>query len=241
MTPTTTRRPLLAGGAMLLASRAVAEQTTTLKLYSPGYDIVAAMLAYEVLKRTAGRYQVEQIIGFDVLTAALGEERAAGGEQALLEGARNGDLDLVIVASTSAIDIIPELQVLDLPFLFRDYTHARAVLDGPIGRDILAKSPANGPIGLAWTENGFRHLTNSKRPVRTPEDLKGLRLRTPKSSIMVEAFQTLGAEVTPTPFTQAVFDALARGTLDAQENTITTMWEFEVFKQQRYLSLTGHI
>ena len=174
-------------------------------------------------ERTEGRYQIEQIIGFDMLTAALGEQRAAGGEHALLDGVHKGDLDLTTIASVSATGHYPEMEVFDVPFMFRDYAHARAVLDGPIGQDLLAKTRSGGPLLLAWSENGFRHLTNNTGPVRTPDDVRGLKLRTPKSPVMIEAFRTLGAEVTPTPWSQAIFDALAQGILDAQENTIDTI------------------
>jgi tripartite ATP-independent transporter DctP family solute receptor len=241
MTPTMTRRALLAGSTMLLAGRAAAQQATTLKLYSAVYEIEAAMLANQVQERTEGRYQIEQFIGFDTLTAELGEERAAGGEHALLDGVHKGDLDLTTIASVSATVHYPEMEVFDVPFMFRDYAHARAVLDGPIGQDLLAKTRSGGPLLLAWSENGFRHLTNNTRPVRIPEDVKGLKLRTPKSPVMIEAFRTLGAEVTPTPWSQAIFDMLAEGTLNAQENTINTIWSTEVFRFQKYLSLTGHI
>jgi tripartite ATP-independent transporter DctP family solute receptor len=227
---------------MLLAGRGAAQQrATTLKLYSAGYEIEAAMLANQVQERTEGRYQIEQIIGFDMLTAALGEERVAGGEHALLDGVYKGDLDLTTIASASATERFPEMLVLDVPFMFRDYAHARAVLDGPIGRDLLAKTLSGGALALAWSENGFRHLTNNKRPVRTPDEVKGLKLRTPKSPVMIEAFRILGAEVTPTPWSRAFLDALAQGVLDAQENTIDTIWIAEVFRFQKYLSLTGHI
>jgi TRAP-type C4-dicarboxylate transport system substrate-binding protein len=215
MTPITTRRALLAGGTMLLAGRAPAQQqATTLKLYSAVYEIEAA---------------IEQFIGFDALTAELRKERAAGGEHALLDGVHKGALDLTTIASVSATGHYPEMEVFDVPFMFRDYAHARAVLDGPIGRDLLAKTPSGGPLLLACSENGFRHLTNNTRPVRTPEDVKGLKLRTPKSPVMIEAFRTLGAEVTPTPWSQAIFDALAQGTLNAQENTINTIWSTQIF------------
>jgi TRAP-type transport system periplasmic protein len=171
MTPTTTRRALLAAGTMLLTGSAAAEQATTLELYSLNFEPDAAMLAAEVPRRTGGRYQIEPIIGFDGLEAALGKERAAGSEVELLKGARTGELDLVIV--TWAIgDYVPEANVFLLPFLFRDYGHARAVLDGPIGQDILGKLPAHGLVGLAWTEAGFRYVANSKRPIRGPEDLR---------------------------------------------------------------------
>jgi tripartite ATP-independent transporter DctP family solute receptor len=241
MTSTTTRRALLAGSAALFAGRAAAQHSTTLKLYSAGYEIEAAMLADQVRDRTEGRYQIEQIVGFDTLTAELGKERAAGGEHGLLDGVAKGDLDLTAIASVSANEHYPEMEVFDVPFMFRDYTHARAVLDGPIGQDLLAKTRSGGPLLLAWSENGFRHLTTNTRPVRIPEDVKGLKLRTPKSPVMIEAFRTLGAEVTATLWTPAILDMLAQGVLDAQENTINTIVDSETFKFQKYLSLTGHI
>src|SRR4051812_40019063 len=96
MTPTTTRRALLAGTAAFLVSPASAQQVTTLKLYTLGYDVEATMLALEVSKRTEGRYRIETISGFDMLEAALGKEHTAGGEQALIEGAQSSTLDLVL-------------------------------------------------------------------------------------------------------------------------------------------------
>ena len=182
MTLTATRRTLLAGGTMLLAGRAAAQQATTFKLYTFGFDSDAAMIASEVPGRTGGRYRIEQIFGYDEVEAALGKERAAGGERALLEGVRNGDLDLVVCSTILLGDYIPQARVFSVPFLFRDYAHARAVLDGPIGQDVLVQLASRGLVGLAWSEDGFRHLANGKRPIRTSEDLKGLKLRTQEES-----------------------------------------------------------
>jgi TRAP-type C4-dicarboxylate transport system substrate-binding protein len=91
------------------------------------------------------------------------------------------------------------------------------------------------------TEDGLRHTINAKRPIRTPEDLRVLRLRTPQHAVFIEAFRALGAEVVPMPWGKALLDALARGALDGVEATVRTIWDFEVFRAQRYLSLTGHI
>lgn len=239
MTPTTTRRALLAGGAILLASRAAAQQVTTVRLYSLNFEPDAAMLVAQVPKGTGGRYQIEPIIGFDGLEAALGEERAAGSEVELLKGARSGELDLVIV-SWAIGDYVPEANVFLLPFLFRDYPHARAVLDGSIGQDILGKLPAHGLVGLAWTEAGFRYVANSKRQIRGPEDLKGLRLRTGKTPVLIETFRTLGAEAVPMPMARPVIDALAQGALDGVETDIDSVMNWEMFRWAQYLSLTRH-
>ena len=136
-------------------------------------------------------------------------------------------------------DYVPEAWVFLVPFLFRDYAHARAVLDSPIGQDVLARFPAHGLVGLAWSEQGFRHLTNSKRPIRTPEDLKGLKLRTPQNPIVIETFRVLGAEATPMPWSRALFDALAQHTLDGMELDIDSIWHDETFRWQHYLSVLG--
>jgi TRAP-type C4-dicarboxylate transport system substrate-binding protein len=230
----TTRRILLAGAAASFAGPAAAQQATTLKIYTQGFDNDTTALAFEVPKRTEGRYNVEQIVGFDMLETALGKERASSGEQALIEGTRSGELDLIVISSAWLGNYIPEATVFDVPFLFRDYAHAAAVLDGPIGQDVLARFPTQGMVGLAWTVNGFRHLTNNRHPVRTPEDLKGLKLRTQNNPIIIKAFQTLGAEVTPMPWGQALFDALARGDLDAQENPIDAIVNWELYKWQNH-------
>ena len=241
MAPTTTRRTVLAGGTMLLVGRAAAQQATTLRLYSPDFEPEVTALAFDVPRRTGGRYRIEPILGFESLAAALGKERAAGGEGALVEGARTGDLDLVVSSTYPLGDYVPEVNAFLVPFLFRDYAHARAVPDGPIGQDILGKLPAHGMVGLAWLENGVRHVANSKRPIRTPEDLKGLRLRTPQNPIVIEAFRTLGAEVVPMPWSRAVLDALAKGDLDGLETDVSIITHWEIFRWTRYLSLTRHV
>lgn len=110
-----------------------------------------------------------------------GEQAPAGqlgGERDMIEGLQIGSLDVVITSTGPLGNFVPEVYVLDLPFLFRDYDHARKVLDGEIGQELLQKIGANNLVGLAWTENGFRHVTNSQRAVKTPEDLAGLKLRT---------------------------------------------------------------
>jgi TRAP-type transport system periplasmic protein len=235
----TTRRTLLAGGTMLLAGSAAAQQVTTLRFYSLDFEADAAMLAFEVPRRTGDRYQIEQIIGFDKLEAALGKERAADGEVTLLRGAQSGELDLVI-GTWIVGDYAPEANAFLLPFLFRDNAHARTTLDGPIGQDILGKLPARDLVGLAWTEAGFHHIANSKRPIRSPEDLRGLRLRTGQNPILVEAFRALGAEAMPMPWARPVIDALARGALDGVVTDIDAMMNWEVFRWAQYLTLTHH-
>ncbi|WP_108485530.1 TRAP transporter substrate-binding protein [Oceaniglobus ichthyenteri] len=172
-----------------------------------------------------------------------GEQAPAGqlgGERDMIEGLQIGSLDVVITSTGPLGNFVPEVYVLDLPFLFRDYDHARNVLDGDIGKELLAKIDQNNLVGLAWSENGFRHVTNSQRPVRTPEDLDGLKLRTMENKVHMEAFSDLGAAPTPMAFPE-LFTALQQGVVDGQENPITVISASKFWEVQKYVSLTGHV
>ena len=172
-----------------------------------------------------------------------GEQAPAGqlgGERDMIEGLQIGSLDVVITSTGPLGNFVPEVYVLDLPFLFRDYDHARAVLDGEIGQELLAKIDEHDLVGLGWSENGFRHVTNSQRPVRTPEDLQGLKLRTMENRVHMEAFEDLGAAPTPMAFPE-LFTALQQGVVDGQENPITVISASKFWEVQNHVSLTGHV
>src|SRR5699024_3092762 len=140
-----------------------------------------------------------------------------GGERELIEATQMGTLDLVITSTGPVGNFVPATEIFDIPFLFTSFEHAHAVLDGPIGQAVLEKFPEHGLRALAWAENGFRNLTNSVRPIRTPADAKGLKIRTMENPIHIEAFKTLGILPTPMDFTE-LFTALEQGTVDGQEN-----------------------
>ena len=127
-----------------------------------------------------------------------------------------------------------------MPFLFRDKAHARAVLDGPIGQELLTKFDAKGFKALAWAENGFRHMTNSKRDVKEPADLKGLKMRTMENPVHIAAYKGLGIITTPMAFPE-VFTALQQGTVDGQENPLPVIMSAKFSQVQKHLSLTGHV
>lgn len=163
-----------------------------------------------------------------------------GGERDMIEGLQIGSMDVVITSTGPLGNFVPEVFALDLPFLFRDYDHARAVLDGDIGQELLAKIGENQLVGLAWSENGFRHVTNSQRPVRTPADLQGLKLRTMENRVHMEAFSEMGASPTPMAFPE-LFTALQQGVVDGQENPVTVITASKFWEVQGHVSLTGHV
>ncbi|HDR28615.1 TRAP transporter substrate-binding protein [Rhodovulum sp.] len=175
--------------------------------------------------------------------AFTGEQAPAGqlgGERDMIEGLQIGSMDVVITSTGPLGNFVPEIYALDLPFLFRDYDHARKVLDGEIGQELLAKIGENTLVGLAWTENGFRHVTNSQRPVRTPEDLQGLKLRTMENKVHMAAFTGMGAAPTPMAFPE-LFGAMQQGVVDGQENPITVITAAKFWEVQKHVSLTGHV
>src|SRR5690606_20892170 len=105
---------------------------------------------------------------------------------------------------------VPDIRVLDIPFLFRDSAHAHHTLDGKIGQDLLAKFPSKGLIAMAWGENGFRHITTNHKAINTPADLANVKLRTMENRVHIESFKALGALPTPMAWPE-VYTALQQG------------------------------
>ncbi|WP_083582108.1 TRAP transporter substrate-binding protein [Halomonas aestuarii] len=165
---------------------------------------------------------------------------ALGGERAMIEGLQIGTVDVVITSTGPLGNFVPGTYVLDLPFLFKDYDQARCVLDGEVGQDLLDEMSEHNLVGLAWSENGFRHMTNSKRAVTSPADAEGLKVRTMENKVHMEAFEQMGVHPTPMAFPE-VFTALQQGTVDGQENPITVIVATKFWEVQDHLSLTGHV
>jgi tripartite ATP-independent transporter DctP family solute receptor len=211
-----------------------AEAQTTMKInisvaQNSHYGVAIDTFAREVEARTNGRYKIQTFYA-----GALGAERES------VEGVQLGTLDLTLTSTGPLPNFVPEVAILDIPFLFRDYAHARAVLDGPIGQEMLQKFPPKGMVALAWGENGFRHMTNSKRPVNVPDDLKGLKMRTMENPIHIQAYKQFGILPTPMAFTE-VFTALQQGTVDGQENPLSVITAAKLDQVQKNLTLTGHV
>jgi tripartite ATP-independent transporter DctP family solute receptor len=136
--------------------------------------------------------------------------------------------------------MIKEYGIFDFPFLFNTPEEADAILDGKIGQQLLDKLPEHGLIGLGYWENGFRQLTNSKHPVKTADDFKGLKIRTMQNEVHLDAFKKLGSNPSPMAFSE-VFTALESKTVDGQENPLATIKSNKFNEVQDYLSLTRHV
>jgi tripartite ATP-independent transporter DctP family solute receptor len=164
---------------------------------------------------------------------------ALGGDLQATQALRSGTLEMVITSSSPLVGIVPDLGVFDLPFLFANAQEADRVLDGPFGQYISDKMPAANLINLAWWENGFRNLTNSKKPVQKWEDFQGVKVRVMQNNIFLDTFRTLGANAVPMAFGE-VFTALETKAIDGQENPFVTIDTSKLFEVQRFLSITNH-
>lgn len=170
-----------------------------------------------------------------------GDITAAGHNAAdLLDLVENGDLTLCYFSASYLAARVPEFALLDLPFTIRSRAHAYAVLDGPLGRILSDKLADRTAFRLlAFWDNGFRHFSNACRPIRTPEDCQGLRIRTLFSELHRETFSRLG--FIPVPLdVSALVPAVEAGDIDAQENPLTNSYNFGIFQHHRYVTLSGH-
>ena len=223
-----------AAAALCAAMGVGAQAQTIVKIgYTPAatshYGVGSTVLCDEIEKGTQGRYKCQQF-----------PNGSLGGEREMIEAVQLGTLDIVNTSTGPVGNFVPEVKIVDIPFLFRDYDHARHYLDSPAGQELLTKFPAKGLVALAWTENGFRHMTNSKRAIVKPADAAGLKMRTMENKVHMDGYRAFGIQPTPMSFAE-VFGALQQGTVDGQENPIPVILASKFSQVQKHLSLTGHV
>ncbi|HEV7915347.1 MAG TPA: TRAP transporter substrate-binding protein [Albitalea sp.] len=228
------KKTLTALAALCLVAAGTASAQTVLKVgYATAkdshYGVGTTAFCDELEKGTQGRYKCQQF-----------PSSALGGEREQIEAVQLGTQDLTNTSTGPLGNFVPEVRIVDIPFLFRDYDHARKVMDGAIGQDILKKMQGKGLIGLAWTENGFRHMTNNKRPIVHASDAAGLKVRTMENKVHMDGYKTFGLLPTPMAFPE-LFGALQQGTVDGQENPIPVILSSKFSQVQKHLSLTGHV
>ena len=159
--------------------------------------------------------------------------------QAAIAGVRGGTIDMAVSGSGNFTGLESLIGVFDIPYLFKDSEHAYKVLDGPTGMAILAKLEPLGLKGLAFWDNGWRQMTNSKHPIKVPADVKGLKMRTTGSPAHIEAFKELAANPLPMPIPE-LYTALEMKTVDAQEHPLGVFYSSKFYEVQKHVSLTYH-
>jgi tripartite ATP-independent transporter DctP family solute receptor len=233
------RRLFLTAATAALAAPALvygirpAMAATTLTLghgAAPGNPrtVAAAKFAELVASKTSGRVKIN-VAGSETL----------GSDAAMLTSLRTGALDFTANSQGATSALVPELAALGLPFMFSDTQRAMTVLNGPIGAALDKRFEAVGVVPLDWWDNGIRHLTNSKRKVTTPAEVKGLKVRTPADPMTIDIFQALGASTEQIAFGE-LYIALQQGVVGGQENPLANIESSKLFEVNKYVSLTAH-
>ncbi|SPY32710.1 TRAP transporter substrate-binding protein [Pasteurella canis] len=173
------------------------------------------------------------------ITIKLHPNSELGNSGAQIDGVRMGTIDIVVVGNPYYTTFNEELNLLDLPFLFRDEAHVEKVLASEVGDHLLASFEKVGLKGLAFYEVGFRDITNNKRAIKTVTDLSHLKLRTTPNPAHISAFKEWGVNPTPMPFNEVYF-SLKTGVIDGQENPVHHIYNNNLQEVQKYLSLTHH-
>ena len=220
--------------SVFLAAAACAADSVTVKIgnvLNPDHPWNVALngFAQEVEKATAGRVVVKVFPSSQL-----------GNEKDLIEGLRMGTVDGGLIGGSSFQSLDPKFGIEELPYAFANHEQAYKAFDGKLGEalfDILGKK---GVVGLSWWENGFRHISNSKKPILVPEDLKGLKIRVTPNKMRLDTFNALGASPMPIPFGE-LYSALQQGVVDAQENPLAIFFSNGFSEVQKHLSLTSHI
>ena len=163
-----------------------------------------------------------------------------GGEQQVAAAMQGGTVEISMMSPAQIVGTVKEFIVLDFPFAFANVAQADAVLDGPFGKKLMDYMPAKGWVGLGFMEQGYRSISNSKRPINKLEDIKGLKIRTILNPLYVDMFNTLGANAVPMPFPE-LYTALEMKTVDGQENPETSVDASKFYEVQKYFSGTRHI
>lgn len=215
----------------------LAQQKLVLKssdVHPLGYPTVEAVvqMGKKLETATSGRLSIQMFPSMQL-----------GGEKEMVEQAQLGALAFARVSVGVMGPVVPELNVFNLPFMFRDSTHAEKVMDGPIGDEMLKKitdHPTAGLIGICWMSGGSRNVYNSKRPIKTVDDLKGLKIRMIGNPIFVESMNALGGNGVAMGFDQLI-NALQTGIVDGAENNEPSYASGQHYRYAKYYSYTGHL
>src|SRR4051812_15719178 len=225
----------LAGGALGLPASAQTKMVLKATDVHPlGYPTVEAVgrMGKKLEAATNGRLSIQMYPSMQL-----------GGEKEMIEQAQVGALAIARISVGPVGPIVPELNVFNLPFMFRDTAHMEKVIDGDIGQELLKKlsdHPTAGLIGLCWMNAGTRNVYNSKKPIRTVEDLKGLKIRMMGNPVFVDTMNSLGGNGVAMGFDQLI-NAMQTGVVDGAENNEPSYESGQHYRYAKFYSKTGHL
>lgn len=188
----------------------------------------SVFFANKVKEKSAGKIEVQV-----APSAQLGDDAA------MVTALRSGTLDMSANSQGAVSNVVPEYAAFGMPFLFSSLNAAWKVLDGPLGNELAKKSEEKGLVVLGYWDNGIRHMSNSKKAILKPEDLKGMKMRTPPDAVTVDIMKSVGADAQQIAFSE-LYVALQQGVVDGQENPLMNIHASKLFEVNKFISLTGH-
>jgi TRAP-type transport system periplasmic protein len=189
----------------------------------------AVKFADLVKAKTNGRIEVQV-----APSAQLGDDAA------MVTAVRTGALDMTANSQGPVASVVAEYAAFGMPFMFSSAAQAFKILDGPLGKELADKTADKGMVVLGYWDNGIRHMTNSKRPINSVADMKGLKMRTPPDAVLVDIMQALGADAQQIKFSE-LYVALQQGVVDGQENPLVNIHASKLYEVQKHLALTSHM
>ena len=227
--------PLLCAAlaATLALPLAAQAQTTKIRFAHAGPEtasqhLAALEFARLVKERSQGRLEVQVFPGSQL-----------GNDASVIGGVRGGSIDMMMAGSGNFAGLNSRFEVLDIPFLFRNPAHAYKTVDEEVGQELMKSLESSGLKQLAFWEVGFRSITTKNRPIKTPQDVKGLKIRTMPNPIHIQAWKMLGANPVPMPLGE-LYGALESGAVDAQEHPIDITYAAKFYEVQKQLTLSKH-
>jgi TRAP-type transport system periplasmic protein len=228
----TVRRAVLATAVLAATGLAHAQATKLTLGHGAGLDNprhIASLKFAEIVKaKTNGQVEV-----------TVSPSGQLGNDPALLTAVRSGAVDITANSQGAMANVVPEYAAFGMPFLFADLPSAWKIMDGPAGKELADKTAEKGMVVLGYWDNGIRHMSNSKRPLNTPEDLKGLKMRTPPDAVTVDIMTSVGAQAQQIQFNE-LYVALQQGVVDGQENPLMNINSAKLYEVNKFISLTGH-
>lgn len=191
-------------------------------------DVAAKEFKRVVESKSAGQIAIDIFPG-----------EALGTEQEMIEAVKVGALDFQLCGGTALQNLVREVTPPTLPFMVKDYAEAHALLDGPLGAHIKQKAAVHNLQILSFLDLGFAQITNNKRPIRVPDDLKGIKMRSPNEPTSIATFKALGSAVSTMPFGE-VYLALSQGVVDGQFNPLDAIYDTKFHEVQKFLAITNH-
>ncbi|NPA74420.1 MAG: TRAP transporter substrate-binding protein [Epsilonproteobacteria bacterium] len=173
------------------------------------------------------------------IKVTIHHSNSVGSETSILQQLQMNALQMGVITAGPIDKIVPSIKAIEFPFLFDSFEKVDKILDGEIGQNILNDFKAANLVGYHFLENGFRNITNSKRPIHTADDVKGLKIRVMNSQLQIAIWKAIGANPTPMPW--PIYTQLSQHVIDGQENPLAVIDQYKLYEVQKYLSLTRHV